>query len=141
MQISLGCFSRPCPAHPFRIPESPFQCNHLSSLAIANKFTSKVFICICLAASPEKDAPRTHSQRPAWLAWLAWLACANIIFVSIEHLGLGHYSVSIPGPPATLPSSANPAAPAAWQLENHLAAAHKDASVSTSSTLRTARVD
>lgn len=35
-----------------------------SSLAIANKFTSKVFICICLAASSEKDARRTHSQRP-----------------------------------------------------------------------------
>jgi len=54
-------------SHALALSKPPPPITTFSSLAIANKFTSKVFICICLAASPEKDAPapRIQDSQPA----------------------------------------------------------------------------
>lgn len=55
----------PLPGTPMPAPFPPtlLPCGWSVVLAIANKFTSKVFICVCLAAKAEKDA-HTASVSP-----------------------------------------------------------------------------
>lgn len=57
----------PRPGTPMPAPSPPplLPCGWSVVLAIANKFTSKVFICVCLAAKAKKDAHTASVSPPA----------------------------------------------------------------------------